>query len=248
MTRREFAMAVTATLQAAALPEVTIIEGDPRAPVPQVFAASAVRFARAYTACPDPEATRSTLLSGRYPHAREQHPWIAALAKLTDRAPVLYVAGSPDGSPAESSVALRMALRHPRLRGGADVDFPVSTVDLAPTLYGLANLEIPREVQGRNLAPLLLNGTGERPESTYGEGHLGTANEWRMVVRGLDKIVFRPNLEILHLFNLGEDPAEEHDLAGAIGYQLRIDELRALARVWMKRTADGLDPSGLKRR
>jgi hypothetical protein len=55
-------------------------------------------------------------------------------------------------------------------------------------------------------------------------------------------------LDLLHLYNLGEDPTEEHDLAREIGYQLKVDELRAQLQAWMKRTGDGMDPSGLRRR
>jgi hypothetical protein len=61
-------------------------------------------------------------------------------------------------------------------------------------------------------------------------------------------VVRRRNLDILHLFNLGEDPTEERDLSREIGYRLKVDELRALIQTWMKRTGDGMDPSGLKRR
>jgi arylsulfatase A-like enzyme len=248
ITRRWFALGLAGAAHGAELPELTIVEGRSGSPVPDTFAASAVRFSRAYQACPDPGTVRTVLLGGRFPHALRQRGLLALSRELSNSIPVLYLAGAPDGSPFERSVRLTMALRHPRLTGGATLDFPVSTIDVVPTLYGLAGAAVPDDAQGRNLAPILLTGRGDRPESVYSEGRIGTSEEWRMVVRGLDKIVFRPNLEVLHLFNLGEDPSEERDLAAEPGYQLRIDELRALAREWMKRTADGMDPSGLRRR
>jgi hypothetical protein len=69
-----------------------------------------------------------------------------------------------------------------------------------------------------------------------------------MVVRGLDKLVIARGGDVLHLYNLGEDPEEANNLAREPGHQLKVDELQALVRVWMKRTADGVDPSGLRRR
>lgn len=115
-------------------------------------------------------------------------------------------------------------------------------------MLGLSGIAIPPNVHGRDLSRWVLTGRGERPESIYAEGQLGTDQAWRMVVRGLDKIVVRPNLDLLHLFNLGDDPTEEHDLIHEIGYQLKIDELKALVAYWKKRTSDGMDRSGLKQR
>jgi arylsulfatase A-like enzyme len=143
---------------------------------------------------------------------------------------------------------IRMALQHPRLRGSEAFRHFASTVDIAPTLWALAGLPPSPDFHGRDLSPLLLNDRGERPESIYAEGRINLPDEWRMVVRGLDKLVVRPSLEVLHLYNLGEDPDEMRNLAREIGYQLRVDELTALVKSWMKRTRDGMEPSGLRRR
>ena len=86
------------------------------------------------------------------------------------------------------------------------------------------------------------------PPSIYAEGSLGKPDEWRMIVRGADKMVADAGLRPLHLFNLAEDPHELTDLAQEPGHRLRADELRALMLDWRKRTGDGVDRSGLKRR
>jgi len=69
-----------------------------------------------------------------------------------------------------------------------------------------------------------------------------------MLVRGLDKLVFTPSLDILHLYNLGQDPDETTDLASDPTTERKLDELCAIAADWMRRMGDHRDPSGLKRR
>ncbi len=242
VTRRAFAGALAWGLGAAELPGVKILTGSR---IPDRLATESCVFTRAYTASPGPSLTRNSLLTGRYPHAR---PSAMQLAAAPDSTAVIFVSEPSDDTPFEPSTHIALAIQHPRLPRGKTFDFPLCTVDVAPTLLALAGIDVPDGLHGRDLSDLMISGKGQRPESIFAEGKLNSAGEWRMVVRGLDKLVVRPNLDVLHLFNLGDDPSEEHDLAQEIGYQLRVDELRALVRIWMKRTGDGMDPSGLKRR
>lgn len=251
MTRREFAGAVAAGLAAAEPPRTMVIFGAPGAAVPDRLAAGGVVFTRAYTACP---AAPNTIVSARFPHARSSPPVLNATVvtsmpgAVPSDAAVVFASTPRDDTPFERSTHISLAIGHPKLPRGQSFDFPVSTVDVAPTLLALSGAAIPEGIHGRDLSELLITGKGDRPESVYVEGGLNTPDEWRMIVRGLDKLVVRRNLDVLHLFNLGEDPAEEQDLAKEIGYRLKVDELLALIRVWMKRTSDGMDPSGLRRR
>jgi arylsulfatase A-like enzyme len=114
-------------------------------------------------------------------------------------------------------------------------------VDLAPTLLALCGVAAPESMQGRDL-------TREQPQAVYAMGGLGTAGEWRMLVRGLDKLVVDRDQNITHLFNLGVDPDEMDNHARDSAFELKRDELQALMKDWMRRTSDGFDPSGLKRR
>jgi arylsulfatase A-like enzyme len=141
-----------------------------------------------------------------------------------------------------------LLFRWPRRIAAAELDLLSSAVDVLPTVLGLCGVTVPDGVQGRDLSPWLLSGGGNRPEFIYAEGHLGTRQSWRMLVRGLDKLVFTPRLEILHLYNLGQDPGETTDLAGDPAGERRLDELRAIAADWMRRLGDRMDPSGLKLR
>jgi len=151
--------------------------------------------------------------------------------------------------PFEEAVRVPLVIRHPRLNGaGRGSDFLVSNVDLMPTLLGFCGAEIPDGVQGRDLSSLISTGQGYRPESTYSAGHLGSGDEWRLVVRGLDKLVVDRKLEVTQLYNFGQDPYELENRAEDPSQELKRDELKALLRDWMRRSGDGMDPSGLKKR
>ena len=152
-------------------------------------------------------------------------------------------------APFEEAARIPLTIRHPRLSAAEKVrDFPISNVDLMPTLLTFCEAQIPGGVQGRDLSSLIAKGQGERPESIYSLGHLGAGDEWRMVVQGLDKLVVDRKLEVTHLYNLGEDPFELENHADDPSQELKRDELKALLENWMRRTGDGMDASGLKKR
>ena len=148
----------------------------------------------------------------------------------------------------DKSTHVPLLIQWPRRIAAAEFDALASGVDIAPTVLALCGVSAPDETQGRDLSPLLLGSGGDRPESVYAEGRVGTADSWRMMVRGLDKLVFTPDLRILHLYNLGQDPDEASDLAREISEERKCDELRAIAADWRRRLSDEMDPSGLRRR
>ena len=73
-------------------------------------------------------------------------------------------------------------------------------------------------------------------------------DEWRMLVRGYDKLVVDTDGAVTHLFNLADDPYELTNLADVSAQQLKRDALLAVQRQWMKKLGDGVDPSGLRKR
>ncbi|MBM3797313.1 MAG: sulfatase [Acidobacteria bacterium] len=154
------------------------------------------------------------------------------------------------GVPFDESARVPLIMRWPAggLRRGVLEDALISNADLMPSLLALCGAEIPGAVQGRNHAELMRTGEGDRAESIYSYGQLGTPGEWRMVVRGLDKLVVNTKGETTHLYNLGQDPFEMRNLATETGTPARTrDELKAHLRAWVKRVGDGVDPSsGLK--
>jgi arylsulfatase A-like enzyme len=143
--------------------------------------------------------------------------------------------------PLESAVRIPLMLRSPKLPPSRRSDVVASNVDLAPTLLTLCGVAAVGFMQGHDLMR-------ERPQSIYCVGQLGTPDEWRMVVRGLDKLVIDHSQTVTHLYNLGEDPDEMDNRARDPAFELKRNELKALLNDWMRRSGDGMDPSGLKLR
>jgi hypothetical protein len=204
-------------------------------------------FKRAYSACPG--VGLKPFLTGVFPHAyasAEPAPLTRFFDLIASPGPgdiaIAIGAGGNDWS--EPGCRVPLTIRFPGKLGMGSSEILISAVDVLPTVMGLAGLPVPEEVHGRDLSGMLNNG----PPSVYAEGALGKADEWRMIVRGWDKMVTNTNLGPLHLFNLGLDAGEQEDLAQLPGNRLRVDELRALMLDWRRRTGDGLDRSGLKKR
>ena len=153
-----------------------------------------------------------------------------------------------EGVPYEELVGVPLLMRYPRrLKRGVQDDLLVSSVDHLPTLLGLCGVNLPDGVQGRNLSKLLTGADGDRPDSIYCEGQLGTSAEWRMIVRGLDKMVIGRDLHVTHLFNLGIDSLERDNLAKNNAYVRLRDALMAAMKRWMVLTGDRV-PYPLERR
>ncbi|MEQ1948349.1 MAG: sulfatase-like hydrolase/transferase [Bryobacteraceae bacterium] len=147
----------------------------------------------------------------------------------------------------EESVRVPLAIRYPKAwPKGSKSEALVSHADLLPTLLSMCGLMAPAGVQGANLAPLLVEGKGDRPDAVYAEGQAGSRFEWRMLVHGYDKLVTDGEGRVTNLYNLADDPYELNNLATASSEQLKRDALLALKQVWMKRLQDGVDSSGLK--
>jgi arylsulfatase A-like enzyme len=141
----------------------------------------------------------------------------------------------------EESVRIPLAIRYPR-KLKPDARDLASQVDIMPTLLTLCGMEIPEGVQGVDL----LGKTP--PEVIFSEGKFGEPDEWRMLVRGYDKIVATPKGEITNLFNLADDPYELTDLAHDPAQKLKLASLKAQLQAQMKKLGDGMDPSGLRKR
>lgn len=209
------------------LPAIHLILGDLP---PSGLAPQAMNFTQAYAACPGEGSVPRGILTGRFPHSDAPVPQLA----LSESSPIVVFTSTRPGR-------IPLLLRHPSLKPD-QADFLVSHVDLLPTILALEGLEIPPGVHGRDVLH------GDRPESIYGEGDLAKPTEWRMLIRGLDKIVFDRGLQPIQLFNLADDPSETENLVRDPAQQLKIAGLRALLKLWIRRTEDRMDASGLKRR
>jgi arylsulfatase A-like enzyme len=179
--------------------------------------------------------------------------------KLADNTLVIFTADHGDmlgahglefkDVPYEESARVPLLMRWPgRLKAGVHDDLLISNVDLMPTLLTLGGAKIPEAVEGRSLASPLFDRKGSRPDSVFSYGKLNTPDEWRMVVRGWDKLVVDQAGKPKLLFNLRKDPFENTNLLAEPGNARTRDEMLAHLREWRKRIGDGLDPSGLRKR
>jgi arylsulfatase A-like enzyme len=149
----------------------------------------------------------------------------------------------------EETMRMPLAIRYPRVLGGAvQNDMLVSQVDIMPTVLKWCGATIPEAVQGRDLSAPISGQPGEKPDAVYAEGRMGRKDEWRMLVRGYDKLVVDMEGTVTHLFNLADDPYETTNLANVSAQQLKRDALLAIQRQWMKKLSDGFDASGLRKR
>jgi choline-sulfatase len=136
------------------------------------------------------------------------------------------------------------------LRAGRISSAPVSLVDIAPTLAGVAGAPALPAVDGRDLSELLRdpereNAWRERPTFSelcirYVGGDRLAVNQppTRLIRKGPWKLVYyhpvdRPWSEACTLHNLEEDPAEQRDLAGDPRYaKIREELLEQLLAEW----------------
>ncbi|MCC7495952.1 MAG: sulfatase-like hydrolase/transferase [Bryobacterales bacterium] len=139
----------------------------------------------------------------------------------------------------EESASIPLLIRYPwRFSAAGRLEFPVSLTDLTPTLLALCEAGPAPSLPGRNLAPLLLGETAEQPQSVFVEGKLGQSGSWRMVVRGVNKLVVDRRQQVTGLYNIGLDPYETGNQATARSEELTRDEMRAILRDWISRTGD----------
>lgn len=222
---------------------------------PEDILRECVVFPRAYACCPQPELAGRALETGKYPHAvQSDDVAVIKVDELTRLQPgrlAIFVSASGDGadSPLEKSVRVPLAIWAPGLLMARTADeILISTVDLVPTILGLRGEPVPEGLHGRDLSGLLAAKNHDLPDSVFIEGGIGVGVEWRAVIRGFDKLVMDVNGNVTHLYNLADDPNEKTNLVLDSSTQLTRDALVALARAWMRKTGDHLDPSGLKRR
>jgi arylsulfatase A-like enzyme len=143
------------------------------------------------------------------------------------------------GAAFEESVRVPLAIRYPAKLKPSVRDL-ASQVDIMPTLLAVSGAEIPDGVQGQNLFGKAME------EFAFAEGDF--PDDWRMLVRGYDKVVATPKGEITYLFNLAEDPYEMTNLAHDSAQKLKLASLKAQLLAQMQKLGDGRDPSGLRKR
>jgi arylsulfatase A-like enzyme len=133
------------------------------------------------------------------------------------------------GRSTQGCVHTPMLMRHPKLQEPRRVDTPVSLVDLAPTLYDMLKIADPPLTSGHSLTPLL-SGQGSYGRTLVVGRDLQEEyvrrGDWKLLVDGTGEG---------GLYNLAEDPTEQHDLktaepaiAAELALALQRERLRQL--------------------
>jgi arylsulfatase A-like enzyme len=139
--------------------------------------------------------------------------------------------------PYEEACRTPLLIRYPRrIKARTERSAVISNVDYAPTLLSLCGLQPTPGMQGTDLSGWLTGRRGNAPGAVYAEGSLGSREEWRMVVRGSDKLIVNSSFEATRLFRLDTDPYELNNLVKDRSQSGRRDELLALLRQWLWRT------------
>ena len=116
--------------------------------------------------------------------------------------------------PLEEASRIPLLIRFPRrIKRRGQQDALISNVDYAPTLLSLCGVEPLAGMQGVDFSKWLTGHRRAPRSSIYAEGDLGSAAEWRMAVHYAYKLVVDYTLRPTHLYHLGEDPYELHNLA-----------------------------------
>ena len=161
----------------------------------------------------------------------------------------------------EESLSTPLVMRLPEgLKARGEISEMVQNIDYAPTFLDLAGAEIPADIQGRSVLPLLKGKHPkdwrkavyyhfyEFPAEHAVKRHYGirTADGWKLVH-------FYRDIDSWELFNLNEDPNELHNLYGQAGTEKitrrLMKELVALQKEYDDQTAlslNGAAAEGIK--
>jgi arylsulfatase A-like enzyme len=93
------------------------------------------------------------------------------------------------GNPYEGSARVPFLIRFPgRLNGGGVYSQPIGTVDVTPTILGLAEIPHDARLQGRDLSESLQNGEGQGIETIFLR-NAGTSASWVAAIDSRYKLI-----------------------------------------------------------
>lgn len=124
----------------------------------------------------------------------------------------------------EPSIRVPFAMRYPRLidRGRVEPRL-VANIDIAPTIYDLAGLPIPEDVQGRSLLPLLQGPSGWREEVLIE----GWSRPAYAAVHTARFVYIDTKGRFAELYDLERDPYQLENRANDPAYAPVVTDMRA---------------------
>ena len=162
---------------------------------------------------------------------------------MTDNGPqqVRYIAGmrGRKGSVYRGGVRVPFYMRYPsKYKGNRDIETTAAHMDLLPTLSEMCNVKLPenKKIDGKNLVPLLKNkkvAWENRPLFFYWTRRYPELYHNMAIQKGPFKLVGQTDYDAaiadFELFNIEEDPYEEHNLVRqnldqAVSLKAELDE------------------------
>lgn len=162
--------------------------------------------------------------------------------------------------PWEEAIRVPFLIRWPGgIPGGRRLDTLLATVDIAPTLLGLAGVAAPEAMQGSDLSAILRGKDAPGPESVFIMGNAGGAAEGEAPAgkgknkRGGKKAGNGGNWEGVRtphytyaergrklwlLYDNDADPFQQHNLADEASHEAKRKELAALLEQWSRRVGE----------
>lgn len=133
----------------------------------------------------------------------------------------------------EESMRTPLVMKLPEgFRRKGDIDALVQNIDFAPTFLELAGVEVPDDIHGESLVPLLKGQTPddwrkslyyhfyEFPAEHMVKRHYGIRTERYKLIR------FYDDIDVWELYDLQNDPSEMNNLYGTEGYEELAEELK----------------------
>jgi len=149
-------------------------------------------------------------------------------------------------TPYEESIHVPFLLRYPeKMDSGQRPSVLFNSVDVMPTLLGLAGLPVPDSVQGRDLSGSVRGERIEEPDSAYfqilgpGWPNRGLCvGYWRAVRTHRWTYARWQKTNEVWLFDLENDPHQMTNLADDPAHKPVRDELETRLRQWLRETED----------
>lgn len=136
----------------------------------------------------------------------------------------------------ESSIRVPTAIQGPGFNGGGRIQELVSLIDLPPTLLDAAGIDVPEEMQGHSVMPLVKGETSNWQQEVFiqiSESQVGRSirtDRWKYSVKAKDKDpVADSSADVYHedaLFDLQADPYELTNLIGFESHREIANDLR----------------------
>ena len=153
-------------------------------------------------------------------------------------------------TPYDEAVRVPFVLRYPaKVAGNQRSNVMFSSVDVLPTLLGLADVPVPEDVQGNDLSHVFLGRSGLEPDSAYlqilGPGW-PTRAKWVGLWRGVRTERFtyarwkdRDGMRLL--FDRERDPLEMTNFINHPDYAAIASQMESRLKKWLEDTQDPFD-------